>query len=148
MPLSPGVDIKQITDGTSKTVMFSEGMVPLTPDWAGPIGSTLYGNMGGGLFSTYETPNSTTPDRIYGFCPQKAPIPDPTYLPPCIAPYGRPGDGEAGGDLTVAYARSVHAGGVNASMVDGSGKFVNDNVDRAVWQAAGTMANDETNDAP
>jgi hypothetical protein len=33
-------------------------------------------------------------------------------------------------------------------MVDGSGKFVNDNVDRAVWRAAGTMAFDETLESP
>jgi prepilin-type processing-associated H-X9-DG protein len=42
----------------------------------------------------------------------------------------------------------MHSGGVNASMVDGSGRFVTDNVDRAVWRAAGTMAYDESLDLP
>jgi prepilin-type processing-associated H-X9-DG protein len=148
IPLSPGVDLKEISDGTSRTLMFSEGLVPTNPGWAGPMGSTVYGNMAGGLFSAYETPNSTAQDRIYGFCPQSAASPDPTYVAPCTAPFGHPGEGNAGGDFAFASARSLHAGGVNASMVDGSGKFVTDNVDRAIWRAAGTMANDEELELP
>ncbi len=148
MPLSPGANLKEITDGTSRTLLFSEGLVPTTPGWAGPIGSTTYGNMAGGLFSAYETPNSSAPDRVAGHCPQQANPPDPTYLAPCIAATGHPGENGSGGNQVHAAARSLHAGGVNASMVDGSGKFVNDNVDRAVWRAAGTMANDESLEQP
>lgn len=133
-------NLREISDGTSNTLMFSEGLVPETPDWGGAIGETIYGNMGGALFSAYETPNSAAPDQIAGHCPGQL---DSSYTAPCNSIVAH-GGASGGGDRVHAAARSLHAGGVNASMVDGSGKFVNDNVDRNVWRAAGTMANDET----
>jgi prepilin-type processing-associated H-X9-DG protein len=144
MPLSRGVNLKEIPDGTSRTLLFSEGLVPTVPGWGGAIGETVYGNMGGALFSAYETPNSTVADRIIGHCPQQAQPPDTEYRAPCESITPHPGAESAGGDAAHAAARSLHAGGVNASMVDGSGKFVTDNVDRDVWRAAGTAAGDET----
>jgi prepilin-type processing-associated H-X9-DG protein len=136
--------LKEIADGTSNTLMFSEGLVPETPDWGGAIGETVYGNMGGALFSAYETPNSTAPDRIAGHCPNQL---DSSYTAPCTSIVAH-GGASGGGDQVHAAARSLHSGGVNASMVDGSGKFVTDGVDRAVWRAVGTMANDETVEQP
>lgn len=44
-------------------------------------------------------------------------------------------------------ARSFHAGGVNALLMDGSGRFVADAIDRRVWQALGTRAGQEPLDA-
>lgn len=38
---------------------------------------------------------------------------------------------------------SQHAGGVNALLVDGSVKFVNESIDSAVWSALGTRAGNE-----
>lgn len=35
-------------------------------------------------------------------------------------------------------ATSLHPGGVNVTMVDGSGRFVSDSIDRTVWRAIGT----------
>jgi prepilin-type N-terminal cleavage/methylation domain-containing protein/prepilin-type processing-associated H-X9-DG protein len=138
---SAAVRLKQITDGT---LLYSEGVVPITADWGGAMGETIYGNMGGALFSAYETPNSTVRDYIVGFCPSE--VGDAGYLAPCESPVNHPGEGNGGGDNIYASARSVHPGGVNASMVDGSGRFVNDNVDRDLWRAAGTIANDEERD--
>ena len=40
-------------------------------------------------------------------------------------------------------ARSFHAGGVNAAMMDGSVRFVRDAVPRGTWQALGTRAGGE-----
>ena len=37
-------------------------------------------------------------------------------------------------------ARSMHTGGVQALLVDGSVKFVSDNVDLLTWQRAGAIA--------
>src|SRR4029077_520960 len=62
----PGARIKDIADGTAKTLLLSEGVVPTVPYWGGPLGETVYGNMGGGLFSASLTPNSTSPDRPLG----------------------------------------------------------------------------------
>jgi prepilin-type N-terminal cleavage/methylation domain-containing protein/prepilin-type processing-associated H-X9-DG protein len=145
MPLSPGVGLKEVTDGTSRTLMFSEGLVPETPDWGGAIGETVYGNLGGALFSAYETPNSSVADVITGYCPSE--VGDSSYPAPCTAPI-KNGTGTGAGTAIFASARSVHAGGVNASMVDGSGRFVNDSVDRLVWHAAGTAAYNEELELP
>lgn len=40
-------------------------------------------------------------------------------------------------------ARSVHPGGVNLTMADGSVRFVSDDIDEAVWRASSTIAGDE-----
>jgi len=40
-------------------------------------------------------------------------------------------------------ARSRHPGGVNVVMADGSGQFVSDSVDPAVWKALATRAGGE-----
>ena len=57
-------------DGTAQTLLLSEGLVPSVSWWGGPIGSCIYGNMGGSLFSAALTPNSPSPDRPIGPCPQ------------------------------------------------------------------------------
>lgn len=44
----------------------------------------------------------------------------------------------AGGGLGIYTARSLHDGGVNLLMADGSGRFVSENVDLALWQAIAT----------
>jgi len=141
--LSPGVRIREITDGTSRTILFSEGLVPSTPDWGGAIGETIYGNMGGALFSNYTTPNNSAADVIWGVCPQQQG--DTEYLPLCTTRGTGPQNAPSGGAVYAA-ARSVHQGGVNTSMVDGSIKFVADAVDQNVWRAVATIANDETLD--
>jgi prepilin-type processing-associated H-X9-DG protein len=40
-------------------------------------------------------------------------------------------------------ARSMHRGGVNVALADGSGRFVNDQVDFGVWQGLSTRAGGE-----
>ncbi|MFO0847197.1 MAG: DUF1559 domain-containing protein [Gemmataceae bacterium] len=45
-------------------------------------------------------------------------------------------------------ARSYHPGGANVVLCDGSGRFVVDAVDFAVWRAAGTRAGGETTTLP
>lgn len=143
--LSPGVRLKEISDGTSNTLAFSEGLVPTIPGWGGAIGETIYGNMGGALFSAYTTPNSSLDDEIYGLCPDEHG--DSEYLAPC-APLSSGAPGGQGAARSFAAARSVHPDGVNVSMVDGSIKFVNDGIDVAVWRAIATAANDETLSLP
>jgi prepilin-type processing-associated H-X9-DG protein len=142
-PLNPGVRLMEISDGTSRTILFSEGIVPVTPGWGGAMGETIYGNMGGALFSNYTTPNSTTEDLIYGDCPPA----DAGYLAPCKVKSPAGQDSQSGPGAYAA-ARGVHPGGVNTSMVDGSIKFVTDGIDLAAWRAVATISNDETLDLP
>ena len=73
----------QITDGTSKTMLFSEGLVPTVSGWGGALGETIYGNMGGSLFSAALTPNSSVPDAPIGPCPQN--VGDTEYRAPCLS---------------------------------------------------------------
>ena len=131
--------IANITDGTTQTLLLSEGFVPTVPDWGGALGETIYGNMGGALFSAATPPNSTIPDRIDGPCPENQG--DLDYPPALCVPRSvnlHPGQLNQGGKRGYAAARSRHPGGVNVAMADGSTRFVQDGVDWIVWRAAGT----------
>ena len=135
-----GVRIAKITDGTTHTVMITEGIVPRVPGWGGALGETIYGNMGGALMSNTLTPNSTEPDIVYGPCPQN--LNDTGYTAPCLSrggsPWWRPN-----ALRSQAAARSKHPGGVNAAMADGSIRFVPDSIDLIIWKSAGTRSGGE-----
>lgn len=45
---------------------------------------------------------------------------------------------DAPGEHAIVSARSMHSGGVNASMGDGSTRFVTNNIDVIIWRALGT----------
>jgi prepilin-type N-terminal cleavage/methylation domain-containing protein/prepilin-type processing-associated H-X9-DG protein len=131
-----------ITDGTSNTVMVSEGLnatitAPLV--WGGPIGDNHMGNMGASLFSTYLTPNASAPDYIAGPCPQNQG--DLGYKAPCQTYDG----GNQGLDSTLAQAaaRSKHNGGVNVALADGSVRFVANTINLFVWRGIGTRSGNE-----
>jgi prepilin-type N-terminal cleavage/methylation domain-containing protein len=51
---------RDITDGTSNTMMFSEVLVPKDTGWGGYYGVPMYA--GGAGFTAYNSPNSTSPD--------------------------------------------------------------------------------------
>ncbi len=143
-----GNRLNQVTDGTSKTILLSEGLICRTEPnntWGGPIGEAWYGNMGGGLFSATLTPNSTGADHVCGPCPQD--VGDSTYRAPCISLTPSP-QGSNGATNAYSGARSMHAGGVNASMVDGSVGFFSDQIDTYVWRALGTRAGAEVFQLP
>lgn len=128
--------IAKFTDGTSKTLAFSEGIVPITNDFGGPMGESIYGNMGGALFSAATTPNSSEPDAPFWACPKD--VGDLAYPAPCE----RLGT-SAGSTGSFTTARSYHPGGVVVAMVDGSVSFATDGIDWMVWRAAGTRSQEE-----
>ena len=145
-PRTAGVPFTAIVDGTSNTVMFSEGITPeTTAGWGGPLGSILYGNMGGGLYTHSLGPNSSAPDRPIGPCPQNQGAPG--YTAPCASLGGNAWWTRSAVGAQVA-ARSLHSGGVNVALADGSVRFVSNNVDLAVWRAAGTRAGGESATLP
>ncbi|MCE9561199.1 MAG: DUF1559 domain-containing protein [Planctomycetes bacterium] len=115
-----------VTDGTSNTLMGSEVLIAqdtTTHDLRGRYNNTWQGNT---LFSTLYPPNTTVGDRS-DYC---------NTIPkaPCQG---------LGGTSTVQSARSMHTGGVNAVMADGSVRFVRDGVTLSTWQNAGTRAGGE-----
>jgi prepilin-type processing-associated H-X9-DG protein len=136
--------LSHFTDGTAQTLLISECIVPRVPDWGGPIGSTIYGNMGGALFSAAEAPNTSLADSIIGPCPQNDLNPkDTEYREPCSSIGGHPGVAP-GGRAATSFARSQHPGGVNAAYGDASVRFATNDIDTQVWRAFGTRALSDT----
>lgn len=126
---------KDITDGTSQTLMFSELILAedtlsgtARNDLRGRYHNSAHGNV---LFSTIYPPNSSLPDT-FSFCNNVASPPKA----PCLE--------RSTGQGMQLTARSYHAGGVNACNVDGSVTFVSDNIDRLVYKAMGSRDGGET----
>ncbi|MDR2116316.1 MAG: DUF1559 domain-containing protein [Planctomycetaceae bacterium] len=135
-----------LKDGTSNTLGFSEiiqGKSDPNRDtgftsWT--TGVTLHDMRGhvydpyGAWFCAVYTPNSKEPDRIdtssgrYCFVESDA--------VPCLGT----GAGTAvyGSARAIVTPRSRHNGGVNASMMDGSVRFVSNTISWKVWQAMST----------
>jgi prepilin-type N-terminal cleavage/methylation domain-containing protein/prepilin-type processing-associated H-X9-DG protein len=131
-----------MTDGTSNTVILSEGLNSTITNagvWGGPMGDMHMGNMGAAFFSTFLAPNSATADYIGGPCPRDQG--DNSYLAPCLS-YDK---GNQGVDSSIAYAaaRSKHAGGVNVGLGDGSVRFVANTINLVTWRAVGTTGGNE-----
>ena len=122
---------KEFLDGTSKTLVFSEKIMhpdDLTTD----IRGDMLNDDGCSMFMTIETPNTSVADKLrvgYTFC-HVAP------MLPC----------EDGTSSTGVYqsARSMHPGGVQSAMADGSVHFHTDEIALNLWQALSTMNGGES----
>ena len=119
--------LEAITDGTSNTLAASEIIVSKdvgAHDLRGRYHNTWQGNV---LFSTLEPPNTTVGDTSR-YCVE---IP----LAPCTA---------LSDNNLVQYARSRHGDGVNAVMLDGSVRYVSNDISLVSWQAMATIEGGET----
>jgi prepilin-type N-terminal cleavage/methylation domain-containing protein len=116
------VNFAGVTDGSSNTALVSE--LILSPDTTAHDIRGRYHNPahGGVLFSTRVTPNTMVPDR-FSWC-----SPHPVRKAPCI---------NTGSDMFVS-TRSYHPGGVVMGMVDGSLRFVSNNVSATTYKAWGS----------
>ena len=131
------VSFDEITDGTSSTLAFCECLQgrPGTSTTGVP---GVYGLRGAAYhaafcwFTTWVVPNTKIPDRN----PDSWRCCVSTEQAPCVSAT------EKGGPATLA-ARSKHPGGVNASMLDGSVRFVDNDIQWEVWQAMGTSQGGE-----
>jgi len=118
--------VNMITDGTSHTLLMSECLRAWSTndnDWRGDI----HNDDGEFRFHTLLTPNSSAPDVIGRFTDTGDPL-----MP------------ASSGAAEVTAARSRHRGGVNASLCDGSVKFVSQYVQLTTWKALGSMDGGET----
>jgi prepilin-type N-terminal cleavage/methylation domain-containing protein/prepilin-type processing-associated H-X9-DG protein len=117
-------NFKDITDGTSKTLLLSEGRQ--TPrDDVDDHRMNMHGDTGHSLFTAAAPPNSGI-DRC-NYCDSSL---DPAM--PC-APTNDDGS------QWQIIARSRHPGGVNVTFCDGSVAFVPNAIDPGVWTELSTM---------
>lgn len=142
------VGIKDITDGTSLTAVFSERTLGAGPDAYGGNGETsrTIFELPAGVDPTTEACGSQASgnwnherggkwivgnygNTLYNHA-----------LPPNAADYDCMNATQQSGRLA---ARSQHAGGTNVLFCDGSVRFIQDAIDPNVWQAAATRAGDE-----
>jgi prepilin-type processing-associated H-X9-DG protein len=124
------VKIAEITDGTSNTLMASEALQGRSNDLRG---FTWWGGAAG--FTTYMAPNSNEQDVITGgIC---VPTNNPNMPCTTTSTPARP---------RLMGARSLHPGGLNAAMCDGSVRFIKDAININTWRALSTSRGGETVD--
>jgi prepilin-type N-terminal cleavage/methylation domain-containing protein/prepilin-type processing-associated H-X9-DG protein len=129
--------IRDITDGTSNTMMASE--IRIVPDFGTSSGvkSDSRGDVWSGttkcgyMFTAATTPNSGIVDQLDG----KGGCPNQNSDPPCFQATGSQREFNA--------ARSYHPGGVNVLFSDGSVKFIKDSINLVTWRAISTMNGEE-----
>jgi prepilin-type N-terminal cleavage/methylation domain-containing protein/prepilin-type processing-associated H-X9-DG protein len=120
--------ITDITDGTTNTLMVSETLTGINATGINDLrGFTWWGP--GAVFMGFNPPNSTNPDwhQFSSYCNNQ-----PTRNLPCAV----------NSNVQLA-ARSLHTGGVNASMCDGSVRFFRSGINIATWRALSTSSNGE-----
>jgi len=132
--------IKDITDGTSKTILMTEYLTAPATDlsWRGWFFVLRPASMM--LQATY-TPNTSAPDGLddwdAGGCTESNGANLPRQNLPCVG---------ADGDVVKnsASARSYHPGGVHAVLADGSVQFISETIDLTTWRNLSWIADGKT----
>ncbi|HJQ80620.1 MAG TPA: DUF1559 domain-containing protein [Lacipirellulaceae bacterium] len=124
-----GDKLGQITDGTSHTLLTSEII-------AGGVcsirGVVAYDE--GPVIMQYYLPNDRTPDLVR-WCDTADSAPG--AIAPCVASLTKL-------NMILHTSRSLHPGGVIASMCDGSVTMIRDDIELRVWRALGTPRGEES----
>jgi prepilin-type N-terminal cleavage/methylation domain-containing protein/prepilin-type processing-associated H-X9-DG protein len=116
----------EITDGLTNTLLMSEMTFPKTDNSRDQRGD-INNDRGANRFMTINTPNKGTDFMLASWC-------ETTPEMPCVQAAANQHYG----------TRSRHPSGVNASMCDGSVRFVSNNIALNTWQAVSTMDGGET----
>lgn len=122
------VEMGDITDGTSKTLLLSEIILVEDTDSHDIRGRYYNPAHGGVLFTTLYPPNTTVPDR-FNWC---ANMPPPHA--PCVW---------TGTNMHLS-ARSHHPGSVHVCRADGSVDSISNGIDLLVYNAMGSRNGQET----
>lgn len=122
-----GAKFRDITDGTSNTLAMMEMLKPATTAW--DLRTWIWNDEPDAYpLMTRIGPNSSSPDRVTRCVNEAGRL-------PCIIE-GTPGN------RSVA-ARSMHTGGVQVLLCDGSVRFVSENIDLSTWQDLSSMSGGE-----
>jgi type II secretory pathway pseudopilin PulG len=124
--------LKDVQDGTSSTLLAAEVVQGQRNDLRGLI----YWNSASG-FVTYLRPNDSLPDVYwadFSWCDPNPPN------PPC-APIS--GSQASTSRYSQMGARSRHPGGVCVVLLDGSSRFIADDIDVQIWRALSTTKGSE-----
>ena len=128
------VRIRDVTDGTSMTVMGGE--LVLVPDDASSLIGTCFAGAydyrggyynalsAGVLFVTLNPPNTSVADQIWNACGS-------TTRAPCSG---------CANSSALVHSRSYHEGGAHILLGDGAVRFISENIDRTTFQRLGSRA--------
>jgi prepilin-type processing-associated H-X9-DG protein len=131
-----GTELKQITDGTSNTVMLGECRQYPGADSRGAL------FLGSSVYSHQNSPNARSQDLLEWCEGYNGGTDDREGLLNPSAPCSE-ARSAARGPWTQP-ARSAHPNGVNASFCDGRVVYISDDVDIDVWRAVSTRGQGET----
>jgi prepilin-type N-terminal cleavage/methylation domain-containing protein/prepilin-type processing-associated H-X9-DG protein len=119
-----GASFADMKDGSSQSLAVGEYLTGTPNSTVDTRGVIWQDEPGGSQIYTQNTPNSSSPDKIWPtYC-----VDDAANNLPCSEDTNE-----------TAAARSRHPGGVNVVMCDGAVGFVSQNIGIAVWQALGSI---------
>ncbi len=123
---------RDITDGLSNTLLLSEvAICQKTSNWQGGYGTAVLA--AGSGFTTYLSPNTTASIDAGRQCWQSDADFSGRKL---LCHFGNPG----GWWQSTFPAMSMHQGGVQAALCDGSVRFVSENIALQEWREASTAS--------
>ena len=131
-----GTALAEIQDGLSNTLVMSEALRPMSGGLTTWQSLVVTARAGSQFFYLTLGPNSPSPDVLFsaaGGCQQNL----PNLNRPCL--------NSGNGSSDNAAMRSMHTGGVQGVMGDGSVKFFKNSINIGVWRAYGTIAGGEVN---
>jgi hypothetical protein len=139
-----GAKIADITDGTSNSFLVGELRAGLTA--IDPRGIWAMGMPGGSVINAGRANYNPTPNNMIGGTPADGgdELEDGSiFCSPATAALGM-GCTTSGTLMTSAMMRSLHIGGVQACLADGSVRFISNNVDQVTYCRLASKSDGQT----
>lgn len=131
-----GARIRDFKDGTSNTMIMAEYLTGSPSVWRGWFYTSRAASQ---FLHVTNTPNSSSPDRILDYhagCAATSDANQPLMNLPCTPDGYTP--------TNFASPRSMHTGGVQILLGDGSVRFVGENIHLDTWRRLAWIADGQT----